>query len=136
MEKNNFSQTPDGQRKFVERRRKKDWVVRSVSVIAVIGWICAIVALVYVDQAKPGTVNFLTKLFGTDVRLYWDVTLLNISFRALLVSFFTCVIGLLINMTRHRRKTDRFNKSIIILGLVSLIAIIAFLINNYAILSL
>lgn len=136
MEKNNSPQTPPGQRKFVERRRKKDWVVRSVGIIAAIGWICALAALIYADQAKPGTESFLTRLTNVSVRKYWDTTMLNISFKALLVSFFTCLIGLLINMTRHRRKTDRFNKPIIILGITTFIAIIIFFIINHDILSI
>ena len=132
MDKKNYVEIPVVQQgQYVERRRRKDWVVRCVSVIAVIGWLFALASMVYADRAKPGYVGFLTRIFQVEVNQYWDIAMLNMSFRALLISFFTCIIGLLINMTRKRRKSDRFNIAIISLGALSLIAIIVFYIFNY-----
>lgn len=136
MLKNNSTQIPVGKRQFVERRgRKKDWVTRCVNIVAVVGWLCALVAFTYANKAKPGTEGLIIKTLGGSVRTYWDISMLNLSFRALLVSFFICLIGLLINMTRYRRKTDRFNKWIITLGLISLVAIVVFYATNHDILT-
>ena len=130
--KNDFStQIPVKQNQYVERRRKKDWVVRCVSLTAVIGWLFALVALIYANRAKPAYVGYLTRVFRVDVVQYWDVAMLNMSFRALLISFVTCLIGLLFNMTRKRRKSDRFNVAIISLGVISLIAIVIFYAFNH-----
>lgn len=126
MKNNIFPENANNQHEFIERRQKKDWVVRSVNVIAVIGWICALAAWLYIDKAKPETENFFTRWFNLKIRGYWDITLLRKSIGALLISFVTCVIGFFFNMSRHHRKTDRYNKSILILGAITFIMIIFF----------
>lgn len=117
----------NNQREYAERRHKKDWVVRSVNIIAVIGWLCAFVSLMLIDQAKPEIEDFFSRLLNHRVRDYWDVALLRIGVGALTVSFVTCVTGFFVNMIRHRRKTDRYNKSIIILAAITFIMLIVFI---------
>ena len=114
-------------RRYVERRRKKDWVVRSVNVIAVLGWLGAVITIVLADRAKPGSENMFIKMFGGEVVTAWNTELIRTAFISILISFFVCAVGLLVNMTRHKRKTDRFNKSIIILGIISFILIVIFI---------
>ena len=129
---NRHSQNLHEARKSYERRRKKDWVVRSVNVVAVIGWVCAVAALLILDRAKPAAESIFTRLRTNPAAAgSWDASLLNIAFTAILISFFVCLAGLFINMARSRRKTDRFNKSIITLGVVSLILIAVFVFNFY-----
>ena len=113
----------------MERRRRKDWVVRLVSVVSVLGWVFAFAALLLFNEAQPSGPDFFTRFLGATVINYLDVNKLNMAFIALLISFFVCAAGMTANILRHRRKTDRYNKSIIILGSVSLVGIIAFLIN-------
>lgn len=48
-------------------------------------------------------------------------------FIILVLNFAVCTMGFIFNMARHRRKTDRFNKSIIIMGLLSLAGILWYL---------
>jgi hypothetical protein len=117
--------------KIVERRRKKDWVVRSVSIVAVLGWFSAIASLFFISGAQPRGGNLITRLLDLNIHVArsWDTHLLNWGFLSLLVSFGVCVAGMLANMARHRRKTDRYNKAIIILGALSFLGIIAFLIT-------
>jgi len=113
----------------VERRRKQDWVVRSVSIISALGWLFAIVSLLLAGQAQPRGEDFFTRIFHTQVASYLDVGMLEVAFISLLVSFVACAVGFVANMARHRRKSDRFNKSVIILGIVSFLGIIAFLLT-------
>lgn len=116
-------------RKYVERRGQKDWVVRSINIIAVIGWVFAMAAVTIAYKAQPATENMITRILKLNVVGYWNITLLRASFFALIASFLVCLIGFFANMTRHRRKTDRYNKSIIILGMASLVFVIGFIIR-------
>lgn len=45
-------------------------------------------------------------------------------FVILVLNFAVCTIGFIFNLARHKRKTDRFNKSILILGALSLAGIL------------
>jgi len=122
------SGNPEEKRVFVERRRKPDWVVRSVTVIAVLGWIGALIALVMIHRARPAGESFFTRTFDLVAVTRWDVAVLRSSFVAIMTSLVACGVGFIINLTRHRRKTDRYNKLLIILGVLSLALLIAFLI--------
>lgn len=124
---NSSLKTPDGARKFVERRSKNDWVVKSVNIIAIIGWALAAIAIAMADKAQPLTENMITRILNVQVVSHWDISLLRLSFAAILFSFLICLIGFFVNMTRHRRKTDRYSKPIITLGIISLAFIMIFL---------
>ena len=117
-------------RRNVDRRRRKDWVVRSVTVIAVLGWICAITALFLMDRASPPKrYELVAAIHGGTAVGYWNTALLRWAFVATLASFVVCVIGFVANVTRHRRKTDRFNKLLITIGIISTCIFAYYLIN-------
>lgn len=116
-------------RVFVERRRKKDWVTTVIPYLSVAAWIIAAVALVLLDQASPQGESFFSRMLGAPVRSSWNTSMLYTAFIALASSFVICLIGFLFNLLRHSRKTDRFNKSVIILGACSLVGLVAFFIR-------
>ena len=112
-----------------DRRRQVDWVVKTAATLSVIAWLVAFTVLILLDFASPDRVDFFSNVWGGDLRAYWDGRLLIISFVMLLVSFICCVIAFLFNMMRMRRKTDKYRKSVFIMGSVSLVAIIVFIIR-------
>jgi len=136
MENNSSYQAPRDPRQFPERRRRKDWVSRCITFFAVIGWGCAFVAFTYGNRAKPGFDSVVLRALGGTVRQYWDIDMLNLSFRVLLITLFICVLGFLINMSRYRRKSDRINKPLLVLAIITFVAIIVFFIVNRDILIL
>ena len=125
------SNLPGQPRKFVERRKKQDWVVRAVTVIAAFGWLCAIVALLLIERASPAQENFITRYLNAPVVSFWNTTLLRWAFVATLASFLVSVIGFVFNVSRHRRKTDRFNKLLIAIGISSTVIFAVYLISFY-----
>ena len=112
-----------------DRRKKADWVVRSVSILSVLGWLSAVVTLFFIGKAEPSGVNLYTKLLQAEVITAWDVGMLRLACVFLLFSIVTCAAGMIANVTRKRRKTDRYNKSVIILGVLSIVGFIVFLVN-------
>lgn len=117
------------ERVFVERRRKKDWVSRSVGIIAVFAWICAFVSMLLIDKAKPETEDFFSRVLHISVRSSWNYALMRIGVGALAIAFVSCIIGFFVNKSRHHRKTDQYNKSIIVLGIITLIMLLVFTIK-------
>ena len=125
----NSGDLPEQPRKFVERRKKSDWVVNSVTIVAILGWISALVALLLLDRSSPAHENFITRFLSVSVVSFWDTTLIRGAFAAVLASVIVSVVGFFLNATRHRRKTDRYNKLLISIGVVSIIIFVFYLIN-------
>ena len=126
---------PEQPRQWVDRRKKPDWIVRSVTVIAIIGWIGAMIALVlyYIGAPEGGnlgsSLDTINPNIGAGGAKDFNPELLAGSFIAIMASFIACVVGFILNVTRKRRKTDKYNKLVITLGMVSIIFIVVFLIN-------
>ena len=123
--------TPENgeRRRSSDRRKKQDWVVRSVTIIAALGWILALTALMMIDRASPAQEDLFTRVFDVTVVSYWNTSLLRSAFAATLASFVVCVIGIIANIARHRRKTDRFNKLLITISAVSTVIFVLYLVN-------
>lgn len=116
---------------FRERRKKTDWVTYMATILSLISWITAFCVLVVLDKAQPESEHMFTRYFGISVRNYWETSLLPLAFALLLASLCTCVIAFIFNMLRKRRKTDKYKKSIIVIGIITIIGIILF-INRFS----
>ena len=114
--------------KFVDRRKRPNWIVRIVSALAILGWIGVFVALLFIDKAAPAQENFITIYLGETVVGYWKQSMLRGAFAATLISFLVCIIGLVINAVFHRRKTDRYSKLLISVSIVSTVILVVYLI--------
>ncbi len=114
-------------RTFVERRRKKDWVTRLIPIFSAVGWLSVVVFIFLLERASPRTGDIFTT--KTDLIMVSGInsTLLRTSLAVLILVFLVCVLGFFFNMFRHRRKSDKYNLSIIILGLLSMVGIIVFI---------
>lgn len=109
------------------RRRKKDWVTRAVPIVSGIGWLAAFVMLIYLERARPADYNFFSRYYGAPLPSPWNTSLLRIALVVLIGVLCVCIIGFLFNMTRHRRKSDKYSLSILILGALALVGIVVFL---------
>ena len=118
-------------RRYTERRKKQDWVVRSVTIIAVLGWICAMVALLLIDRASPAQENLITRLLNVTVVSYWNTSMLRGAFVAVLASFVISIAGFFLNMSRHRRKTDKYNKLLITICILSTVIFVFYMVSFF-----
>jgi len=114
---------------FNERRKKADWVVKMATVLSFIAWLVAFGVWIVLDSASPEKTTFFTQFFGSTVRSYWDTSLLPLAFALLVVSLCTCIVAFVFNMLRMRRKTDKYRKSIIIIGAITIVGIVFFVIR-------
>lgn len=105
---------------FIEKRKGPDAVIKAVWWVVGISWALIIAAITFTDQAKPRSESFFDRLFHVKVRDYWDEYLLRYAFYLFVLNLTVCIIGFVLNMLRHKRKTDRISKSIIVLGVINL----------------
>ena len=109
---------------FTERRRGPDVVVKAVWWTVGISWILIITALMITTEAQPKFETFIDRMLKVSVRSYWDKDLLQYAFYILLINLAACIVGFVLNILRHKRKTDKISKSIIVLTTITLYGII------------
>ncbi len=118
---------PVEQRRYVERRRGKDWITRGIEILSGVSWVAIISIMVSVGFATPqggGGAWALTKLLGETVVATPNYYYYGIARYLSLATFVLCLFGFVFNLFRHKRKTDRYRKSLIIFGAVSLASFI------------
>ena len=135
MDNENRANNSGQPRQWVERSRKPDWVLRSVTIITLVGWLIAMAALAlyYLGAPKDNPIGDALDAIRPNIGAGGSTSakpgLLTGTFIAILASCFACIVGFILNVTRHKRKTDRYNKLLITLSGVSLVFLVFFLIN-------
>lgn len=119
----------DNRNNFGERRRQADWVVNAAAILSLISWIVSISVLFLIDIASPDALQGLTTALGGTPDTAWNVALLPAAFFLLVASVFACITAFIFNMLRMRRKTDKVRKSIIIIGVSTIVGIIFFVLR-------
>jgi heme/copper-type cytochrome/quinol oxidase subunit 3 len=116
--------------KFLERRRKSDWLVRAAIIMSVLAWLVMFsvwIVMYFAAENQPGIFNLMLQV---DVpRNPLTATLLPIAYYMLLASLAICVVAFVFNKMRMRRKTDKYRKSIFIIAGITIIAYVAFVLN-------
>ncbi len=111
---------------FFDRRRGSDILVKWVHWSGIVSWCLVAVTLGVALSAKPQQENFFHRFFKIDVTQTWDYQLLRFAFIILVVLFVFCLVSIFFNALRRRRRTDRYNKTILFHLITSLIGIILF----------
>ena len=113
--------------KSVNRRRGPDSLQKAIGAFAGISWLLIISSFFVNLYTKPSGESLWAKRYGgrigdTSLTVYVNILLVLV--------VIVCFIGFLINMSRHKRKSDRFSKSLIFFGAVSLVWLIVNLISD------
>lgn len=113
---------------MLDRRRGPDKLVKWVKWSGIISWILVSAALFITLVAKPGFESYMDKSFHIRLGSTWDTNLMQYVLLLLVILFFFCMISIAINLTRCRRKSDRFNKTLILNAAAAFIGILLYLI--------
>ena len=117
---------------FRNRRKQADWVVNAAAVLSVLAWVGAFSVVLILDIASENVQMEGLQAWlaggtapGAAPGSGWNIVLLRqIGLILLVVSFLCSVAAFMFNMMRMRRKTDKYRKSVIIMGLITLVGII------------
>jgi len=106
-----------------DRRHGPDVWEKMLTLLAVLGWVLLIGAVVAYDIAKP---NSMMKQFwplAPKMDMIWDNAFYSMALYILVADFVVSVIGLLINGRRHKRKHDQYSLSLMLMTLLSAVGI-------------
>ena len=119
-----------------DRRKRKDWMTKMPIALSLITLAVLFAVWMILEQASPETewgflASFGRVTFGMEpvLRSRWDTTLIYIAFIMLIVSLGTTVISVIFNKLRMKRKEDKYKKSVLIVGGITFVAFVAFLIR-------
>ena len=110
--------------KVTERRKGPDFWLRSLGWLAVVGWLCMFIALILFEKAKPPAGSFFERREGMYIRRSWNEDLGEYMGYLMIAGLIISILGLMINAKRHRRKSDQYRLSLILLGLISAAGIV------------
>ncbi len=109
--------------KIKNRRRGPDFMIKCINFTALICWIIIFVIFVIVSISKPPPGSYL----GKGLAKTWNVELMQYAFYLMFPLLLIGIIGLIINTSRHQRKTDTYSKSLILSLVLSFIGIIIYI---------
>ena len=112
---------------YQNRRKKADWLVKSAAALSIVAWFVAFAVWLLLDVASP---DMWLNYRGNEVgNANWDDNLLSMVFLLLLLSLAICIVAFVFNKLRMRRKTDKYRKSVFVIGGITIIGIVAFLLR-------
>jgi len=137
----NIVNSVNGDKKSTDRRKKKDWVGRMATILSLTAWGIMIAVWVVLDAAAPErvqtfTATFFRATFGTEIvtRSRWDYTLVYVAYILMLVSLGASIFAFIFNKMRMKRKSDKYKISNVVIGGITVIVLVVFLIRFWTVL--
>ncbi|MDD3706444.1 MAG: hypothetical protein PHC45_10355 [Clostridiaceae bacterium] len=112
---------------MLDRRRGPDKLVKWVKWSGIISWFLVSITLFITLIAKPDFESYMDKSFHVKLQSTWDTIMMQYVLVLLVLLFFFCMISIAVNLSRCRRKSDRFNKTLILNAAASFVGIILYL---------
>jgi len=113
---------------MLDRRKGPDKLVKWVRWSGIVSWLLVSIILFVTLIAKPDFESYMDKSFHIQLQSNWDESLMSYVLPLLVFLFFFCMISIGINMIRCRRKSDKFNKTLILNAAAAFIGILLYLI--------
>jgi len=113
--------------KKLNQRKGPDFIVKTIQNISFISWFIFFIVFIVFSLAKPKVQGFDREM-GMITGQVWDKTILDKALYLMIFQIFLSGIGLTINTTRMKRKSDKLNKSLVLFGVFSLIGIFFFIV--------
>ncbi|MEA4846076.1 MAG: hypothetical protein VB106_02465 [Clostridiaceae bacterium] len=112
---------------MLDRRKGPDTLVKWVKWSGIISWILVSITLFITLIAKPDFESYMDKSLHVKLQSNWDTDLMQYVLVLLVLLFFFCMVSIAINLSRCRRKSDRFNKTLILNAAAAFIGIVIYL---------
>ncbi len=107
--------------KTSNRRRGPDLITRAISIFAGISWLLITIVIFLHVNSKPRDASLYDMRFSVAESYKGDPSLIIYANIVLILVAAICFAGILISLKRHKRKNDRFSKSLIFFGAGSVI---------------
>lgn len=116
---------------MLDRRKGPDTLVKWVKWSGIVSWILVSIILFITLIAKPDFESYMDRSFHIRLQDTWDVYLMQYVFVLMVLLFFFCMVSIGINMIRCRRKSDKFNKTLLLNAGAAFVGIVLFFLFFY-----
>jgi hypothetical protein len=117
--------------KVGNRRRGADTLTKAISIFTGISWFLILLALIFNTYANPQGDSLFGKRYSVLSSQSASTSVLSMfSNIALVLVIVVCFTGFMINVARHKRKSDKYRLSLIFFGAVSIIWLIYNLVSD------
>ncbi len=111
--------------KVQNRRRGPDALSKAIQFFSILSWLFIFLLLIFFSMAKPRFQGFGRGMSAVQAGS-WNTFFLDSILYVLILQFVICIVGLLINANRMKRKSDQLSKSLVFFAVMSLIGSVLF----------
>ena len=97
----------------VERRKSNDGILNFINLICFLGWEAVIIIITIIIKAGKSIRNISDNDLLWLSKSFWKVDFLKLAFNITVGCSIICAISIILNFTRHRRRTDRIKSSLV-----------------------
>lgn len=97
-----------------ERRKGTDNIIKITNYLSIAALILMLPPLIIIERARPEMESLFDRWFRVTVQAGWDLDLLAESVIYIVAVFLLSAVGLYLNTTRLRRKSDRLRYGLMI----------------------
>lgn len=98
----------------VERRKGNDVRLKIINLMCFLVWGVLIIILAIIERAGKSIMNITRNDLLWQPLSFWDINLLNIALCFTIGCMIICTICIILNFTRHKRRSDKIKKSLVI----------------------
>jgi len=106
----------EGYMAIQNRRRGPDTMVRMITICSIVSWLVIVIAFFIYQMTHPSGTSY-NSIRQSLVDFSAGVIIAKV---LLFLNFLLCVWGMVMNMMRNKRKSDRFRISLVVSAVVSL----------------
>ncbi len=107
-----------------DRRKGPDPLTKVFQVIILVCWVLFIAAMLTVHKASPEFDMVTDRWMGFKIRKFWDKRMIETAQYLFFTLLSVSSVGLIINSTRNKRKTDHYSISVFLMIACSIVALI------------
>lgn len=113
----------------IDRRKGPDFWVKAVGYSRFIVWLLVLLVLFFLSFAKPEMETFFDRMLHVNVRKTWNNELVKRAVYISILVYFLCASAFIENSTRKKRKEDRYSITLILMGIISFVGVVLYLLN-------
>lgn len=105
----------------IERRKGEDGRLQFINLMCFLLWGVILIIIAIITKAGKNVAYISENKLLWLPSNFWEIDLLKTSLIVTIVCICICTISIILNFTRHRRRTDRIKRSLIICEIISFI---------------
>jgi len=102
----------------VERRKGNDFRLNFINFMCFFMWATLFVVIAVLEKASKSIREISQSDFLWLISKFWETDLVEFAFIITIISIIVCFICIILSLTRHRRRSDKIKKSLIMCQII------------------